>query len=314
MVKEKIWDPTTSQWVQTAPTMEEFATHKADYVKHPGVAKSNNIANAYSVTLDPSPGSYLEGMGIVVTANADSSGATTLNVNDLGAKPVLKANGKPVTNLKNNGVYTVRYNPSAIGTGAFILQGEGGSGNLQPNQALKGYTFSNDEGDQVGLGDANLVSTNIKSGVRIFGVNGSLITFGTVTPGDNTMLVSSPAKRRIEQWQAAEFSALVKSVVLFVTGVVRVKFTMQQYTSALAGGTRLGIFVNGVKFGADYYSGASGSSTLPMTYTVDVPIKAGDYLQLKGHALSIPSYTLYADVYDFTVGVTERPFATIDLE
>lgn len=102
-------------------------THPADYVKHPGISRSTNTGNVYAITLDPAPGSYIEGMGIVVTANADSAGAVKLNVNGLGEKSILKANGNPVANLKTNGIYTVRYNPSVSGTGAFILQGEGGS-------------------------------------------------------------------------------------------------------------------------------------------------------------------------------------------
>lgn len=106
---------------------EDFNEHLADYVQHPGVATATNIGNDYSVTLNPAPTSYVANMGIVVTINADSTGATTLNVNGLGAKPILKANGNTVSNLKANGVYTVRYNPSANGgNGAFILQGEGG--------------------------------------------------------------------------------------------------------------------------------------------------------------------------------------------
>ncbi|MCL6617359.1 MAG: tail fiber protein [Anoxybacillus ayderensis] len=201
---------------------DAVVAHSADYVKHPAVATTTNTGNDYSVTLDPAPTSYVANMGIVVTINADSTGAATLNVNGLGAKPILKANGNAVSNLKTNGVYTVRYNPSANGgNGAFILQGEGGGGTAQPKDVLSGKTFTNDSGEQTGTmpnkvgsgtiitpstsdiaipqgyyggaltdgkvkGDPNLIASNIKQGVSIFGVVGSLIqgkkwARGTVT-------------------------------------------------------------------------------------------------------------------------------------
>jgi hypothetical protein len=114
-----------------------FLSHKVNYVKHSGEATTTNISNAYGVTLNPAPTSYVKGMGVVITVNADSTAATTLNVNGLGAKKILKANGNAVTNLKTNGVYTVRYNPAAdSGAGDFILQGEGGWIQLTKQQQL----------------------------------------------------------------------------------------------------------------------------------------------------------------------------------
>lgn len=100
---------------------QEVMSHKADYVKHPAFAVTTGSANAYEVTLNPAPTAYEDGFGIVVAIHADSTGAATLNVNGLGAIPIKKANGNNVTNLKANGVYTLRYS-----AGNFILQGEGG--------------------------------------------------------------------------------------------------------------------------------------------------------------------------------------------
>ncbi|PAQ15080.1 hypothetical protein CD798_08540 [Bacillaceae bacterium SAOS 7] len=144
IVGEQVAD--LQQEFQTAG--EVLTTHLADYVKHPGAATSTNTGNAYAVTLDPAPTSYVANMGIIITINADSTGAVTLNVNGLGAKPIKKANGNDVTNLKSNGVYTVRYNPAAnSGTGAFILQGEGGEyGTAEASQVLSGYTVGRESG------------------------------------------------------------------------------------------------------------------------------------------------------------------------
>jgi len=154
--------------------------HIADYVRQPGYAAGTGSANAYSVTLNPAPTAYVDGMAVAVKINVDNTGASTLNVNGLGAN----------------------------------LQGEGGSGNAQPADVLSGKTFSNDDGDQVGTmpnrtghvtgqsisrsgttlrirpqpgyypgdngnsvqwNDPNWVAQNIRQGVSIFGLAGTLV-------------------------------------------------------------------------------------------------------------------------------------------
>lgn len=102
---------------------DALATHSADYAKHPAIVTATNTGNAYSVVLDPAPVSYTNGMGLVVTIPADSTGDATVDVNGLGVKDIRRANGDVVDDLKANGVYTLRFN--AV-TGAFTLQGEGG--------------------------------------------------------------------------------------------------------------------------------------------------------------------------------------------
>lgn len=98
-----------------------FKNHVNNYVKHPGVATTTNSSNDYAVTLDPSPTSYVNAMGLIITVNVDSTGPVTINVNGLGAIPVKKADGSSMKSFKKDGVYTLRYSNSA-----FILQGEGG--------------------------------------------------------------------------------------------------------------------------------------------------------------------------------------------
>ena len=78
-------------------------------------------ANIYVVSSGSLPTALMDGLSISVLIPIDSTGASTLNWNGLGAIPILKANGTSVTNLKANGVYTLRYY-----NGNFILQGEGG--------------------------------------------------------------------------------------------------------------------------------------------------------------------------------------------
>lgn len=88
---------------------------------------------------------YKEPLALAVKIPNDSTGACTININGLGAKAILKANGNAVTNLKANSIYTMRYN----GTN-FILQGEGGSGNATAADILAGKTASTDAGDVIG--------------------------------------------------------------------------------------------------------------------------------------------------------------------
>lgn len=179
----------------------ELIAHQAE-TAHVPYAVATGAANTYAVTISPAPASYVEGLALAVKINTDNTGASTINVNGLGAKTIKKPNGNDVSagNLKAGSIYSLRYN----GTN-FILQGSDAAGNAVSADVLSGKTFSNDAGDQTGTmpnrgtvnytpsttnqavaqgyhsgsgvvsGSANLVAGNIKDGVNIFGVVGSLI-------------------------------------------------------------------------------------------------------------------------------------------
>jgi hypothetical protein len=171
-----------------------------------GVA--TNSGNNY--TVDLSPGFVLaDGCAFSFKCNADSSGNVNINPEGTGSKPLVKSNGTAVNNIKANGVYTARYN---VTTGNFILQGEGGSGNALASDLLAGKTATTDAGDITGTmpnqsgtvktgtspdisgtnvrmfppagyydgatrvqaSDTDLIAGNIKSGVNIFGLIGTL--------------------------------------------------------------------------------------------------------------------------------------------
>lgn len=173
-----------------------------------GYGVTSNNGNAYDVTLSPAPSTLTVGIRVAVKINATSTGSPTLNVNGLGAKPLLKASGTPAS-LKENGVYTFVFDGSA-----FIIQGEGGEyGTADAEHVLTGKTIGTEDGivqgtmpnrsgistDNVGIttgGDGNLwfntpagyydptgsvrgydadfISNNIALGKNIFGVNGSV--------------------------------------------------------------------------------------------------------------------------------------------
>jgi hypothetical protein len=148
---------------------------------------------------------------ICIQPNLDSTGAVTLTFSGgLTAIPLLKANGTPVTNLRAGAYYNAKLNSARS---AFILQGEGGSGNAVASDLLSGKTASTDAGDITGtmvnqsgpvktgtspdavsgsgarafvpagyydgstrllVPDNDLIAGNIKSGVNLFGLIGTL--------------------------------------------------------------------------------------------------------------------------------------------
>lgn len=139
----------------------DLAAHLADYMLQvPYGGTTTNNGNNYSIT-SPFISSLVAGMAVCVKINADSTGATTLDWYSTGAKAIKKSNGNSVTNLKANGIYTLRYD----GTN-FIVQGEGASGDATASDLLSGKKASVDAGDITGtmpdnVGDVNAVSYHV---------------------------------------------------------------------------------------------------------------------------------------------------------
>ncbi len=127
-------------------TKTEFNTHMADFVRQPGYGATAGSANTYTLTLSPAPTAYVDGMGVVVKVNAANTGATTLNVNGLGAKAIVDGKGSALTSgkLRLNGIYSLKYSTTS---GNFQLVGEGGEyGTAGAAQVLSGYTVGTDNG------------------------------------------------------------------------------------------------------------------------------------------------------------------------
>jgi hypothetical protein len=108
-------------------------------------AVATGLKNVYSISTSPAPIALVAGMAVSVQINVASDAASTLNWNGLGAVGIKKANGTDVTNLKLNGIYTLRYDGVN-----FMLQGEGAGGNAIAAHLLAGETASTDAGDIVG--------------------------------------------------------------------------------------------------------------------------------------------------------------------
>lgn len=112
--------------------------HLADYVRNPGYAITTGSANAYTATLNPVP-VLVDGMGLVVKIHAENTGASTLNLNGLGAKPIIDSKGYQVKagRLLYGRIYSLKYDGAN-----FQLQGEGGDIPKLPNIAKNG-NFAN---------------------------------------------------------------------------------------------------------------------------------------------------------------------------
>jgi hypothetical protein len=125
------WQTPITTWGQpgqTVPGADDFNRIEGNidilgkYDRAPGYGTAIGT-NAKTITLDPAPESYYEGLCFAFKNATQNTGAVTINVNGMGAKAIKKPNGNDLVsgNLKAGSVYTVRYN----GTN-FILQGEGG--------------------------------------------------------------------------------------------------------------------------------------------------------------------------------------------
>jgi hypothetical protein len=148
-------------------------------------------------------------VAVAVKINASNTGASTININGKGAKSIRDPRGDALTagKLIAGSIYTLRYN----GTN-FILQGEGPTGNATASDLLSGKTASTDAGeitgtmpnragdnanlassvsgttlkliapkgyydginDTVTITDADFIASNIKSGVNLFGITGTM--------------------------------------------------------------------------------------------------------------------------------------------
>lgn len=102
--------------------------------------------NAYTITNDKIK-AYTEGLTVRVKIGTASTGASTLNINGLGAKTILDSLGNAITSggLKAGIPYNLCYNGSN-----FIVLGKGGGGNATSDKILSGYKATVDSGQVTG--------------------------------------------------------------------------------------------------------------------------------------------------------------------
>lgn len=117
---------------------DTLTTHADDFTSHVHFAVATN-ENDKVITLDHILSSLPLGFAVSFANSLANTGPVTLNVNNLGAVPVLNAKGESLKAgaLATNSIYTVRYNSA---TGNFILQGDGGGDGFDYNKIFKGLT------------------------------------------------------------------------------------------------------------------------------------------------------------------------------
>lgn len=115
----------------------------------PYVVDTSNTANTVTATVTPALTSYTDGLAVCVKIANNTTGATTLNLNGLGAVPIHNGDGSAVGNgdLVAGVPVTLRYVGGASPT--FIASGSGGlsgTGNATAANVLAPYTFTSASG------------------------------------------------------------------------------------------------------------------------------------------------------------------------
>jgi len=148
-------------------------THLADSVKHNnyGFAVGTNMM---SVSLPNDPSILLEGFTLRFKKEHTNTGAVTLRVNGSASIGIRKNNGAAIGagEFKAGGIYTVCYSGTA-----FILQGESevnvGKQIITPSNTNQAITKGIHDGTGYVYGSPNLVASNVRKNVNLFGVTGT---------------------------------------------------------------------------------------------------------------------------------------------
>ena len=125
------------------------ATRTLDGVDFDGSSNNTHYSTSASGVMEQNKLTTLTGFNLVAGArisvkfnNGNIHSTPYLKVNDLAAKPILKANGKALDTWQAGAVYTFIYDGSN-----FIVQGEGGEyGNATASDVLAGKTIGTENG------------------------------------------------------------------------------------------------------------------------------------------------------------------------
>ncbi len=251
--------------------IEENVRIVGQYDRAPGYGEASG-ENAKSIILNPAPASYYDGMCFAFKNLTQNTGAVTININGLGAKPVKKPNGNDIAaeNLKTGSIYTIRYN----GTN-FILQGEGGEyGTAEAQHVLENYTIGTENGLVPGAMPDNGAVTitpswseeqTISKGYH----NGNgKVKRAQVTAGDNVVYSD------LTSVYVGTTYTKIKAAKVFMDGVYRVTFRLRTGLTEYAAYGR--IYVNGIAVGIE----RSTNSGDFVAFTEDITLNRNDSAQL----------------------------------
>jgi N-acetylneuraminic acid mutarotase len=96
----------------------EKKVDKIDYVRAGGYAVTTGTSTAYTITLNPAPVAYVDGMQITILPHVDCGANPTLKVNGLGASTILNQDGTTINagDMKAN----IPYSFVRVGSSFFI--------------------------------------------------------------------------------------------------------------------------------------------------------------------------------------------------
>ncbi|CAI3683035.1 hypothetical protein [Clostridium neonatale] len=249
---------------------------------------------------------YKEPLALAVKIPNDSTGACTININGLGAKAILKANGNAVTNLKANSIYTMRYN----GTN-FILQGEGGSGNATAADILAGKTASTDAGDLIGTMPNNGSLDKVLSLNETLNLPAGYYRGGKVTQNipNNGVIIASLNCGQSNSLPAGYISGgtiTANSLASQTPANATAAQILAGYTAWVNGNLINGIANIGSLGGKKYATGTcSGGSTVNVGFRPEFVFLSGTYANKEAFACITPQndtngYPIYHDTTQST--------------
>ncbi|MGM0971694.1 MAG: pyocin knob domain-containing protein [Bacillota bacterium] len=283
---------------------DDVALHQAEDAIHVAGGTANAIAISTSQNY-----AYTQHKRLSFKAVTDNTGNVTIDVDGKGAMPALKFDGTQLAagSIKAGKVYDFYYD-TANG-GRFFLIAKA-SGNATAGDVLAGKTASGDDGEFIGSmpnngavtitpgstnkviptgyhngagivsGDADLVAGNIKSGINIFGVTGTL---NPMRPGD-TVVISNTSSLGTTSTNMTK----MKEVQVHTGGQYRIKFSMWHYGNN-SQYSYAQIYVNGVAKGV---LRSTNSISGEVQFTEDMVINGGDAVQIfarsgNGHQVAI---------------------------
>lgn len=135
--------------------------------------------NTYTVSI-PGITQLVEGMSVKIKFANGNTGASTLNINGLGAKSIVKGNGGALTSgyIKAGQILHLVYTGSN-----FQLLGEGGEyGTATPAEVLKGYTIGTEDGVKEGTLEltGNATTGDVLAGKTFYNTNAKSKQAGTM--------------------------------------------------------------------------------------------------------------------------------------
>ncbi|MEH2565312.1 hypothetical protein [Bradyrhizobium sp. AZCC 2289] len=140
-------------------------------------------ANQYSVTLSPAPGAYYRYLMVVAWVTAPNTGPSNLNVNAMGAKPILRSDGSPLIpgDIGGNTLNAFMYDGAAF---RMVWQGKSVGGPVFLTQNLTFYVNfatgnDNNDGAAAVVGGGHGPFKTLQRAATVIGVmnlNGYTIT------------------------------------------------------------------------------------------------------------------------------------------